>query len=397
MLNKGIIEPSFSPWASPVVLVTKKHGKTRFCIDYRKLNAVTKKDSHPLPRIDELLDKFQGSKWFSSIDLKAGFWNIPIDEADREKTAFITSEGLYQFKVMPFGLCNAPSTFQRCMHKALGNLIYTIAPVYLDDINVHSKSFEEHLKDLQEVFDKIRAANLKLGKDKCFFCKDEIKFLGYIVGDYGIKTDNDKIKKIKEFPIPRNIKQLRGFLGLTGYYRRFIKKYSVIAKPLTKLLQKDQEYNWEQKQQDAFDDLKNRLINSPILIYPDFSKPFRLYTDASGIALGAVLHQEAEDGIEHPIMFLSKTLTRTEQKYHSTELECYAIIWAIEKLKYYLYGQKFTVVSDYKNFKWWLKQPMDKPRLRRWQLKLQEYDFDVEYKEGAQNKVADALSRADYG
>jgi len=216
MLKRGIIEPSLSSWSSPVVMVPKKNGKMRFCIDYRKLNSVTKKDNHPLPRIDELLDKFQGSKWFTSIDLKAGFWNVPIKEEDREKTAFITSEGLYQFKVMPFGLCNAPATFQRCMHKVIGNLIYTKAPVYLDDINIHSRTFEQHLKDLQEVFDKIRAAGLKLGRDKCFFCKDEIEFLGHVVGKDGIKTEDSKIEKIKNFPIPRDLTKLRGFLGLAG-------------------------------------------------------------------------------------------------------------------------------------------------------------------------------------
>ena len=393
MLKRGIIEPSYSPWSSPVVIVKKKNGKDRFCIDYRKLNNVTKKDNHPLPKIDEMLDKFQGSKWFTSIDLKAGFWNIPVKESDKEKTAFITSEGLYQFKVMPFGLCNAPSTFQRCMHKVLGNLIYTKAPVYLDDINVHSATFEQHLIDLQEVFDKLRAANLKLGKDKCFFCKDEIEFLGYVVSKDGIKTEDSKIEKVKNFPIPKNTTQLRGYLGLVGYYRKFIQGFSTISKPLSTLLKKKQEYIWGKDQQSAFDELKEKLICAPILRYPDFNKPFRLYTDASGIALGAVLHQEFEDGYEHPIHYISKTLTETEKKWHSTELEIYAVVWAIEKLRYYLHGQKFTVVSDYNNLKWWFKQPIKGPRQTRWMLKLQEYDFDIEYKKGAENNVADGLSR----
>ena len=396
MIKRKIIKPSISPWSSPVVLVEKKNGKKRFCIDYRKLNAVTKKDNHPLPRVDELLDKFQGSKWFTSIDLKAGFWNIPIKEEDKEKTAFITSEGLYQFEVMPFGLCNAPSTFQRCMHKVLGNLIYTKAPVYLDDINVHSRTFEDHLRDLQEVFDKLRAANLKLGREKCFFCKDEIQFLGFIVSKEGIKTEDSKIEKIKNFPIPRNLKELRGFLGLAGYYRKFIKDFSKIAKPLTKLLYKNQEYIWTEDQQQAFEKLKEKLYNAPVLRYPDFDRPFRLYTDASNIALGAVLHQKFEDGKEHPVVYISKSLTQTEQNWHSTELECYAVYWAVEKLKYYLRGQKFTVISDYKNLKWWLKQPNEGGKKGRWLIKLQEYDFETEYKKGVENRVADALSRVTY-
>ena len=394
MLKRGIIEPSLSPWSSPVVMVPKKNGKMRFCIDYRGLNGLTKKDNHPLPRIDELLDKFQGSKWFTSIDLKAGFWNVPIKLEDREKTAFITSEGLYQFKVMPFGLCNAPATFQRCMHKVIGNLIYTKAPVYLDDINIHSRTFEQHLEDLQEVFDKIRTAGLKLGRDKCFFCKDEIEFLGYVVGKDGIKTEDSKIEKIKNFPIPRDLTKLRGFLGLAGYYRKFIRNFSDIAKPMSLLLKKDQAYIWKEEQQQAFEALKGRLINSPVLRYPEFDKPFRLYTDASKIALGAVLHQEFEDG-EHPVAYISKTLTNDESKWHSTELEVFAVVWAIEKFKYYLGGQRFTVISDYNNLKWWLKQPHDSGKQARWSLKLQEYDFSIEYKKGVQNRVADGLSRAE--
>lgn len=397
MLKKGIIKKSYSPWSSPVVLVTKKNGKVRFCIDYRKLNQITKKDNHPIPRIDDMLTQFNGSQWFTSIDLKSGYWNVMMDEKDKEKTAFITPFGLYQFEVMPFGLCNAPATFQRMMQHVLGDLIYTKAPVYLDDVNIHSETFEQHLLDLQEVFDLIRKANLKLSKEKCHFCKDEIEFLGYVVGKDGIKTDEKKIEKVRNFPRPKDITQLRGFLGLSGYYRRFVKDYSKWCKPLTTLLQKDQPYVWGKDQQKAFETIKQKLITSPVLIYPDFNKPFRLYTDASGIALGAVLQQKAEDGKEHPVAFLSKTLTTAEQKYHSTELECLAAKWAVEELQSYLKYQKFTIISDYGNLKYWFDNfKEERGRRGRWRMFMQPFNFNVEYKKGVENKVADALSRVKY-
>src|SRR5438067_9897345 len=208
----------------------------RFCVDYRKLNKITKKDNHPLPRIDEMLDKFEGSKWFSSIDLASAYWQVEMDEKDIEKMAFITSEGLYEFLVMPFRLCNAPVTFQRLMHEVLGNLIYSKAPVYLDDIIIHSKTFEQHLKDIEEVFGKLREAKLMSKESKCEFCAAEIKFLGHIIGRDGRKVDPDKVEKVKNYSKPENISQLREFLGLTSYYRKFIKDFSKKAKPLTKLL-----------------------------------------------------------------------------------------------------------------------------------------------------------------
>ena len=235
MFEKDVIERSDSPWSSPVTLVLKPNGKWRFCIDFRKLNSITRRDNHPIPRTDTLLEKFGGSKWFSTMDMASGFWQIEMKEEDKEKTAFITDEGLYQWKVMPFGLTNAPATFQRTMQLVLGELFYTIAPVYIDDIIVHSKTFDEHLEDLEKVFKKIRKANLKLGPDKCKFCFAEIKFLGHIVGKDGIKTDPAKIEKMKNYPRPTNITQLRGFLGLAKYYRRFIKDFAKIAKPLNEL------------------------------------------------------------------------------------------------------------------------------------------------------------------
>jgi hypothetical protein len=393
MKERDVIEDGYGPWASPVVLIPKKNGEIRFCIDYRKLNGITKKDNHPLPRIDDMLDTFNGSEWFTTLDLASGYWQVEMNKEDKEKTAFITHEGLYQWKVMPFGLCNAPATFQRLMHKVLGNLIYTKAPVYIDDINVHSKSFNQHIEDLREVFGKLRKAKLKLRPDKCNFCYREIKFLGHIVGKDGIKVDQDKIKKVREFPKPENVSELRGFVGLASYYRKFIKDFSKITKPLTKLFQKDLEYVWRKEQEESFEALKEKLTTAPVLAYPDFEKEFTLYTDASGYALGAVLSQKGEDGKERVIEYASKGLTKAEQNYSTTELECYAIVWAIEeKFHHYLINKKFKVVTDHYALKW-LQTNALKGRRARWILKLQPYDFEIIHKEGRKHKNADALSR----
>src|SRR6266513_1472321 len=235
MLKKGVIRKSNSPWSSLVTLVIKPNGKWRFCIDFRKLNGITRKDNHPLPRIDMLLEKFEGSKWFSTMDMASGYWQVEMDEKDIEKTAFITHERLYECTIMPFGLTNAPATFQRTMQMVLGELFYTVAPVYIDDIIVHSKTFQDHMRDIEDVFEKLQGANLKLGPEKCKFCFEEIKFLGHIIGKDGIKMDPAKIEKVKNYPKPTNITQLRGFLGLAKYYRKFIKDFAKIAKPLNEL------------------------------------------------------------------------------------------------------------------------------------------------------------------
>ncbi len=373
MLKKGIIRRSKSPWASSIVFVPKKGGEIQFCVDYRKLNRITRKDNHPLPRIDEMLDKFEGSQWFSSIDLASAYWQVEMDEKDIEKTAFITSEGLYEFLVMPFGLCNAPATFQRLMHEVLGNLIYTKAPVYLNDIIIHSKTFEQHLKDIDEVFGKLRDAKLMSKESKCEFCAPEIKFLGHIIGKDGRKVDPDKVEKVKNYPRPENISQLRGFLGLASYYRKFVKDFSKKVKPMTKLLEgmkrgakkskwekekrkgiKDIEFleKWGKEQEESYKLMKKVLTETPVLIHSNFEKDFILSTDALGYALGAVLEQEGDDKKIHPVGYASKTLTKAEQKYSTTELECYAIVWGIEKFHHYLYGRKFKVVTDHQALTW---------------------------------------------
>ena len=421
MLKKGVIKKSKSPWSSPVVLIKKKDGEIRFCIDYRKLNGYTKIDSHPLPRIDDTIDALQGMQYFTTVDCASGYWQVEMNEKDKEKTAFITHEGLYEWNVMPFGLCNAPTTFQRLMQEILDDLIYTKVLVYIDDIIIYSKTFEQHLKDVEEVFEKIRKAMLKLKLEKCDFMKREVNFLGFVVGKDGVKTNEDKIKKVKEFPRPTTIGELKGFLGLASYYRRFIEGFSKIAKALLKLTEgiryervtkkegvnvgigkkinrmingKNIEKDWGEEQEEAFQLLKEKLTTAPILVYPNFEKKFRLYTDASGQALGAVLQQEGDDKKEHVIAYASKSLTKAEQNYSTTELESLAIIWAVEKFKQYLLGGKgFTIITDHWALKW-LKSQEIKGRRGRWILKLQEFEpYEIEYKEGKKHTNADAMSR----
>ncbi len=423
MFGKDVIQKSNSPWSSPVTLVLKPNGKWRFCIDYRKLNGITRKDNHPLPRNDAIFDKLGGSKWFSTMDMASGYWQIGMDEKDIEKTAFITHEGLYEWKVMPFGLTNAPATFQRTMQLVLGELFYTIAPVYIDDIIVHSETFEDHIRDLEEVFEKIRIANLKFGPEKCKFCFQEIKFLGHIIGKDGIKTDPAKIEKVKNYPRPVNITQLRGFLGLAKYYRKYIKDFAKLAKPLNDLTKgfkskpletrdgikmkrkksekeknrENEEFmnNWEEKQEEAFKLLKEKLVTAPILIYPDFRKEFILYTDASKIALGAILHQKGDDGKEHVIAYENKTLNKAEQNYSTTELECLAVVWAVEKFDYYLEGNKFKIITDHTALKWLFNKKEPKGRIARWIIRIQPYicNMEVIHKSGRKHMNADALSR----
>lgn len=336
-----------------MVIVRKKGGDSRLCIDYRKLNAVTKADSYPIPRIDDMLETFSGANWFTTLDLASGYWQIAMEEEDIEKTAFITPFGLYEFKVMPFGLAYAPGTFQRLMNWILHDYLGQFVAVYLDDIIIYSKrSLEEHLDHIKQVFETLRRANLKIKLKKCYFCLPNIHFLGHVVGRDGIKPDPDKIEKIRTFPEPLNVSQLRSALGLFSYYRRFIKDFSRIAAPLNKLLRKDELYDWKDKQQKAFDALKQRLMTAPILVYPNFEKPFVLYTDASGTGIGAVLSQIGNEGKEHVVAYASRSMNKAEINYPITDQECLAIVWAIRYFQHYLELQPFMVVTDHSALKW---------------------------------------------
>ena len=304
MQEMGVIQPSNSPWASPIVLVRKKDGSLRFCIDYRKLNAVTKADTFPLPRIDDLLDQLGKSKYFSTLDLAAGYWQIPVHPDSQEKTAFVTHRGLYQFRVMPFGLRNAPAAFQRLMQHVLMDLNPDEDPpfvdMYLDDVLIFSESLEEHIYHLHLVMDCLIDAGLKLNPSECHFVQKEVQYLGHIITPLGLKLNPECVAAVQDFPVPQNVKQVRQFVGLASYYRRFIPAFAKIAQPLHDLTRKGAVFEWTPQCQAAFDTLRLKLVEAPLLAYPDFEKDSVLETDASIKGLGAVLSQKQQDGRFHP-------------------------------------------------------------------------------------------------
>ncbi|GFV48617.1 retrovirus-related Pol polyprotein from transposon 297 [Trichonephila clavipes] len=379
MLDEGIVQPSESPWSSPVVLVRKKDGSWRFCVDYRKLNSVTKKDVYPLPRIDDTLDCLKGTKFFSSMDLRSGYWQIEIDEADREKTTFITPEGLYEFKVMPFGLCNAPATFERMMDNLLRHFKWTMCLCYLDDIIVFSETFEDHLIRLRLVLKCLQEAGLKLNSKKCLFAAQDVKILGHLVSSNGVRPDPDKIKAVRHFPTPKNIHDIRSFLGLCSYFRRFIKGFCYLAEPLQSLLKSGVEFHWGPEEVEAFSSLKKALTSDPVLGMYDERASAEIHTDASGYGIGAVLVQ-IQNNVEKVIAYASRTLTKAEKNYSTTERECLAIVWATNKFRPYIFGKHFTVVTDHHSLCWLMNLKDPSGRLARWALRLQEHDFDVKYK-----------------
>ena len=305
MLEQGIVQPSQSPWSSPVVLVQKKDGSTRFCVDYRKLNNLTLKDSYPLPRIDESLDALQGSKWFSTLDLQSGYFQVEMDPTDAEKTAFTTICGLYQFKVMSFGLCNAPATFERMMEIILSGLHWETCLLYIDDVIIFADSFEQHLERLSEVLSRLQTAGLKLSPKKCQLFKKQVCFLGHVVSEHGISTDPAKIRAVEQWSAPTDVHQVRSFLGLCSYYRRFVEGFATIARPLHKLTEKKNPFRWTPECQESFMRLKQALCSSPILCYPTIRQNFVLDTDASGVGIGAVLSQ-VEDGKERVVAYYSR-------------------------------------------------------------------------------------------
>ncbi|XP_063293534.1 uncharacterized protein LOC134578463 [Pelobates fuscus] len=394
MLWLGVIEPSESPWASPVVLVPKKDGTTRFCVDYRRLNDKTVTDAYPMPRMDELLDRISAGKYLTTIDLCKGYWQIPLAEDAIPKSAFITPFGLYQFRVMPFGMKNAPATFQRMVDQLLGGL-QSFACAYLDDIAIHSDTWEAHLEHVGVVLDRIRGAGLTLKPDKCHLGMAEVQYLGHRVGCGKQRPEPAKIEAAANWPTPHTKTQVMAFLGTAGYYRRFVPDYSALAKPLTDLTKKKlpRQVLWSPECEVAFQALKTALVNAPVLVTPDPNKRFIVHTDASMFGLGAVLSQIGEDGGEHPVAYLSRKLLPREVSYATIEKECLALVWALKKLTPYLYGRAFTLITDHNPLVWLNRVSGDNARLLRWSLALQPYDFTIHYRPGKQNGNADGLSR----
>ena len=391
MRENKVIKPSKSPWASPVVLVSKKDGSTRFCVDYRKINSLTKKDVYPLPRIDDTLNALGNSKFFSSFDLASGYWQIPMNPKDQEKTAFISHTGLFEFLVMPFGLCNGPATFQRFMDIALAGIKWKSCLVYLDDIIVFSPTFEQHLLDLEEVFTRLKNNKLSLKASKCYFCQKSLVYLGHLISEDGIAPDPEKIRAIIEMPTPKDKTELRSFLGMSGYYRKFVFNYAMYAFSLHELTHRDVDFIWNETHEQIFQELKSFLAKHPILRHPDFDHPFIVQTDACDIGIGAVLCQII-DNEERVVQYISRTLQPEERKWCVREKEALAIIWACQQFKPYLSGSKFLVQTDHHSLQW-LKEAKSPPRLVRWALNLTEFDFEIKHKKGSSNGNADCLSR----
>lgn len=394
MLRLGVIEPSKSPWSSPVCLVKKKDDSYRFCIDFRKLNFVTRKDSYPIPYISAILDRLRNARFISSIDIKSAFWQIPLSQSSRELTAFtVPGRNLYQFVRMPFGLTNAPATWQRVVDRVLGADLENNVMVYLDDIIIISRSFSEHLQILGCVFDRLKEAGLVVSVDKCHFCKPELKYLGYVVDSRGLKPDPEKVQAIVNIPPPQSITEIRRFIGTASWYRRFIPNFSSVLGPISGLTRKGIKWNWTPACQESFRIIKEALVTAPVLSCPDFDRTFTLQTDASSYGLGAVLTQQFEEG-EKVISYLSRSLTKQEMKLTVTEKECLAVIWSVEKLRYYLEGVHFKVITDHHSLLWLhnLKDPQG--RLARWALRLQPYDFQLIHRKGKDHIVPDFLSRS---
>lgn len=403
LIDSGIIRPSRSPWNSPVWIVPKKmdasgEKKFRLVIDYRKLNQKTISDKYPMPEISNILDQLGGNAYFSTLDLASGFHQIQMNPKDVEKTAFSVNYGKYEFLRMPFGLKNAPAIFQRAMNDVLREHIGKRCYVYIDDVVVFGRNLKEHNENLKIVLQTLKNANLKVQLDKSEFLHTSIEFLGYVISDKGIKPNENKIEAIHKFPEPQDLKQLRGFLGLVGYYRRFVRDFAKLAKPLTNLLRGEKNpdskkrITFTKEERTCFEDMKTILTGNDILIYPDFKKPFLITTDASNFAIGAVLSQ-GEIGKDKPIHFASRTLNRAEENYSATEKEMLAIYWALKVFRNYIYGQTFKIVTDHQPLTFSLSPKNTNAKLKNWKSYLEEHDYEIVYKPGRCNVVADALSR----
>ncbi|KAI3377106.1 hypothetical protein L3Q82_000303 [Scortum barcoo] len=392
MLELGVIEPSTSEWSNPIVLVIKKDGSIRFCIDFRKVNAQSEFDAYPLPRLDDLIERVGQARFITTLDLCKGYWQVPLSDAARPLTAFRTPQGLWQFTKMPFGLHGAPATFQRLMNKVLAGM-HTFAAAYLDDIVIYSNSWQEHLSHVAKVLREIKKAGLTINPRKCAVAKQETQYLGYVLGGGVIKPVQDKVEAIRARERPTTRKQVKSFLGLVGWYRRFIPGFSARAAPLTDLTSTTKtKVMWGEEQEKAFQDLKQALCQEPVLQSPNFDLPFTVQTDASNRGIGGVLLQgEGEE--KKPVAYISRKLFSRETRYSAVELECLAIKWAIDTFKYYLLGREFNLETDHKALQWLERMKDTNSRITRWFLSLQPYRFSIHYRPGKQNTVADFLSR----
>ena len=393
MLEEGIIEASDAPWSSPICIVPKPDGKWRFCCDYRKLNQITVRDSHPLPCIQDILDGMAGAKIFSTVDLKAGYHQIPMHPDDKDKTTFTCHRGLYRFNRMSFGLKNAPGQFQRFMNKIFAPFIGKFLYIYLDDLVIYSKSLEEHEDHLRQVFSVLAQHNLSVKASKCRLNLKELKLLGFIINERGYRSNPEKIEAVKNLAPPRTPKEVRSFLGLTGYYRNLIPEYSRIALPLTHLTSKYVKFTWGKKEQVAFERLQNELVSDRILAYPDPSRPYKLYTDSCDYAIGGILCQNDDSGVERPIVYVSKKLSGAQLNYPIIEKEAWGLIYCLTKLNPYLQGAQVTAYVDHKPLKSLFQNVNKSAKIQRWSILLAEMGCQIQYVKGIDNVRADSLSR----
>ncbi|XP_053681478.1 uncharacterized protein LOC127161145 [Labeo rohita] len=392
LLQQKIIRPSTSPWASPVVVVDKKDGGSRLCVDYRGLNAKTHLDPYPMPQITDILDSLQSAKVFSTLDLKCGYWQVEMNPASVEKTAFVTASGIYEFLCLPFGLKNAAASFQRLMEQVLREHKNKCCMVYIDDIIVYSPDLQTHLHHLKQVFHSLHKAGLTLNLKKCKFIRASLDYLGHTITADGVKVNSDKVDAVRTFPTPKSLKEVQRFLGLAAWYHRFIPDFSTKTAPLHALKRKDAEWKWTEECQRSFDLIKDELTRAPVLSTPNFDCSFKVQTDASNVGLGAVLTQEV-DGQERVIAYASRLLRGAEKSYSTSEKECLAVVWAVEKWHHYLEGRAFEVITDHASLVWLFRHPKPSSRLERWTIRLQGYHFTVRYLKGQCNVVPDVLSR----
>lgn len=398
LLEQDVIEESVSPWGAPCLLIAKRNNSGyRFVVDFRELNKLTIFDAHPLITTDEALESLgtASPSYFSVLDLQSGFYQLEIDPSSRPLTAWRCHMGLFQFKRLPMGLKNSPLTFQRVMEAVLRGLTWKTSLVYLDDVICFSKTFSDHLTHLREIFERLRAAGLKLHPSKCSFAKKEIKYLGHVVNGRGIHPNPETIETITSYPVPKNLKSLRAFLGTSGYYRRFCRDYSKIAKPLYDLTKKGVDFIWSEECQRAFDQLKKTLSSPPLLGYPQYDKPFRLYTDASSFSIGAILCQ-MQNGEERIISYAGRTLSASERNYGISELECLALVYAIKHYDCFLRHNKIEAYVDHSALKWLLSMNEPVGRFARWVALVQSYDLDIKYRPGKTHGNVDGISRRSY-
>lgn len=390
------IEECASEWASALVPVRKANGKLRVCLDSRRINALTKKDSYPMRNMGEIFHRLGKAKYYSVVDLKDAYFQIPLKEESRDFTAFRTPKGLYRFKVCPFGLTNAPFTMCRLMDRVIGFDLEPNVFVYLDDIVIATKTFSEHVRLLRLVGERLAKANLTISLDKSRFCRKRVTYLGYLLTDEGVSIDNARIAPILDYARPKNVKDIRRLLGLAGFYQRFIRDYSKIVAPISDLLKKaKQKFVWTEAAESAFGDLKAALVSAPILGNPDFSLPFCIESDASDLAVGAALIQQ-QDGHPRVIAYFSKKLSSTQRKYSSVEKECLGVLLAIQHFRHFVEGTRFRVVTDARSLLWLFTIGVESgnAKLLRWALKIQSYDIELEYRKGKNNILADCLSRS---